>query len=44
VAATREVKIMNQDSEWVLIFRGLNDGVIIILSKVEEGAKVQNND
>jgi len=44
VAATREVKIMNQDSEWVLIFRGLNDGDIIILSKVEEGAKVQNND
>jgi hypothetical protein len=35
IATTRDVKIINQDSENVLISTGLNDGDIIVLSKVE---------
>jgi hypothetical protein len=39
-AAAREVDIINRDSENVLIRRGLADGDIVVLSRVEEGDKL----
>ncbi|MCL2748940.1 MAG: hypothetical protein FWE50_02590 [Alphaproteobacteria bacterium] len=44
IVALREVKIMNQDAEWILVSHGLNDGDIVVLSKVEAGTRVQSND
>jgi hypothetical protein len=42
IATSRNVKVINQDSENVLISTGLNDGDIIVLSKVGEG-KIVNS-
>ncbi len=48
VVVANGVKIVNRDSENVLIQRGLNDGDIVVLSRVEEGTRVtygvQRND
>jgi hypothetical protein len=43
VATVRPVKIINQDSENVLIQRGLSEGDAVILSKVEEGTLVTSS-
>ena len=40
IVVSREVKIMGQDAELALVSKGLRDGDVIILSKVEEGEKV----
>lgn len=44
IATVKEVEIVNNDAENALINSGLNDGDIIILSRVEPGTKVQKND
>lgn len=44
IAVAQEVKIVNRDSENVLIQQGLNDGDIVVLSKAEVGTRVQRND
>lgn len=42
IAVRREVKVLGADSENAIIQRGLNDGDVIILSRVEEGTKVES--
>jgi hypothetical protein len=44
IATIKDIEVINSDSENVLINSGLNDGDIIILSRVESGTKVQKND
>ncbi len=40
IAVAQDVKIVNRDSENVLIQYGLNDGDVIVLSRVAEGTRV----
>ncbi|MGI5845650.1 MAG: hypothetical protein ACOX7D_00480 [Alphaproteobacteria bacterium] len=44
IAMIKQVEIVNNDAENVLINSGLDNGDIIILSHVEPGTKVQEND
>ena len=43
VATARTVKIARQDAERAYIKSGLNDGDVVILSKVKSGEKVKVN-
>lgn len=44
IATEQTVQIKTQDAQNALIESGLNDGDIVILSKIENGTKVQIND
>lgn len=44
IATIKDIEIIDNDAENVLINSGLKDGDIIILSRVESGTKVQKND